>query len=80
MRVGINFLEKGDRMKNKAMQDASDFIYEEYGLVLLTIKVQCPHCGQTWGIKLEDFRDLSEIPQRKFICERCYGNVDKIAK
>lgn len=43
----------------------------EYGLLLLTIKVSCPKCGHTWGIKIDDYNSSVDIPERKFKCTEC---------
>jgi hypothetical protein len=48
-----------------------DLFNQHYGLKVLTIKVECPVCHHTWGIKIENYNKSSDIPERKFICDYC---------
>lgn len=47
-------------------------LFEElYKVKLLTVKVECPNCGATWGIKISDYNKPEDIPAWKFICREC---------
>jgi hypothetical protein len=48
-----------------------DLFEEDYLIKLVTIKLQCPACGHTWGVKLSDYDEYHQIPDRKFICQEC---------
>ena len=49
---------------------------EEYELVLLTVKVQCPKCGNIWGIRVDDYNSSLDIPEKKFQCTNCNTNSE----
>lgn len=57
-----------------------DHFHWDYGLNLITIKVECPECGHAWGIKIDDYIRAIDIPEHKFACTNCgyygYGNND----
>jgi len=44
---------------------------EKMGLRLETIKLMCPKCGNSWGIRLSDYPSLADIPNKKFYCLNC---------
>lgn len=50
---------------------AFDLFESDYKVKLLTIKLQCPKCGHIWGVKIEDYDSMSDIPDRKFKCTEC---------
>jgi hypothetical protein len=52
---------------------AIDAFESDYGLNVLTIRVECPKCGHIWGIKVDEFNDNMDIPERRFICMECFG-------
>ena len=43
----------------------------EHGVFVLTVKVSCPKCGHSWGIKVDDYDSSLHIPKRKFVCAKC---------
>lgn len=47
------------------------FEQDRGGIKVLTIKVQCPKCGHTWGIKIDDYNSSLDIPSKKFVCSNC---------
>jgi hypothetical protein len=48
-----------------------DLFEGDYSIKLITIKLQCPVCGHTWGVKLDDYDEYHQIPDRKFSCQNC---------
>jgi transposase-like protein len=55
----------------RTMHTAFENFVDSYGLNLLTVKVQCPNCNHIWGIKIDDYDDTEDIPERKFKCSEC---------
>jgi hypothetical protein len=56
---------------NNPTNTVFDLFEEDYTVKLVTIKLQCPACRHTWGVKLEDYDEYHQIPDRKFICQEC---------
>jgi len=50
---------------------ALDLFENDYNLKILTIKVQCPVCGHGWGIRIDDYKQSLDIPDKKFKCGNC---------
>jgi hypothetical protein len=48
-----------------------DIFEGDYSIKLVTIKLKCPVCGHTWGVKLDDYDQYHQIPDRKFSCQNC---------
>jgi hypothetical protein len=48
-----------------------DLFEGDYSIKLVTIKLECPVCGHTWGVKLDDYDEYHQIPDRKFVCQNC---------
>ena len=53
-----------------------DLFEKEYGLKISTLKVTCPNCNNSWGIKVDDYTKTVHIPEKKFICNRCGFNSE----
>jgi hypothetical protein len=48
-----------------------DWFEDDYSVKLITIKLQCPICGHMWGVKLDDYDEYHQVPDRKFACQNC---------
>jgi transposase-like protein len=50
---------------------AFDWFEDDYSVKIITIKLQCPVCGHTWGVRLDDYDAYHQVPDRKFSCQNC---------
>ena len=66
-----NTLEDMKKLYAKDEISALDLFMFENKIFVLTLKVSCPKCGHVWGIHIDDYDDVLDIPDRKFRCTNC---------
>ena len=69
---GAAVLDLGEYEKGRPTSTIFDVFEDDYSIKLITIKVECPTCGHTWGVKLDDYDEYHQVPDRKFVCQNCH--------
>jgi hypothetical protein len=46
-------------------------IEKSFNVEVVTIKLKCKKCGHEWGVKIDEYNSILDVPERKFKCMEC---------